>query len=196
MTSSEHEMRDLPLDDYIAWMLNQGYYDAEVHTGRVINPRSGQELRPTRHGRERNYLGVQMVYSSRVIRRVAVHRVVAIKAWGVEAVRGKHVGHRDGDPSHNAIDNLWLPETPREHVRADNSDRGFIPQPRKEAWAPCVRCGTEGGPIIPKGHTPIRISGQRFGIDGALCGRCYGTLAERARRARISAESVAQEVVY
>lgn len=50
--------------------------------------------------------------------------------------------------------------------------------PQKTGWPPCVRCGTPDGPVPSTGRhrTPVRISGARFGLNGALCSTCYRTL--------------------
>lgn len=43
----------------------------------------------------------------------------------------------------------------------------------KKSWPPCVDCGDEGGDVTGKAVTPIRVSGELFGIEGKLCKSCY-----------------------
>lgn len=182
---TDAEMRALTLDEFARWMLDQGRYDVDVATGTVTNARTGHILRPQHTGpRGRTYHAVNLVFSGRVIRMVKVHRLIAVKVWGVDAIRGKGVGHRDSNRYRNVISNLWLPESVQEHARADNSTRGLVRAEAKICWPPCARCGNPDGQSQPDCVTPVRISGQRFGIDGQLCRRCYGTLGERDRRAR------------
>lgn len=69
----------------------------------------------------------------------------------------------------------------------ETDDGATAPRPpRKTSWAPCVRCGEKNGRVSQSNssisHTPGRVSGERFGINGQLCLRCYGTLGERVRR--------------
>lgn len=190
-TPTNEEMRALPLDEYARWMLDNGRYDVDVHSGIVTNARTGQVIKPLRSGRvAATYLGVSLVYSGKTIRRISVHRLIAIKAWGVEAIRGKEVGHKDGNRHHNVLDNFWLPESRREHAIADNSNRGLIRREAKTDWPPCVRCGDPDGGLNRDCKTPLRVSGERFGIDGQICRRCYGTLRERVRRAKAKGATV------
>lgn len=171
--------KDMPLDDFIALMLRSGRYTVDVETGRVTGPRGA--VRPFLNAT--GYPAVNLVYSRAVVRRATVHRIVAIVLWGVERVRGKQVGHLDGQRWRSIASNLWLPETAKEHVYHDGTHRNLRPAKPKASWLPCVRCSEPNGRSTD-GRTPDRISGARFGIDGDLCRRCYGALQERARRAR------------
>jgi hypothetical protein len=186
---TDAEMRALPLDEYVRWMLDRGYYDVDVCSGIVTNPRTGKVLKPQPSGRpDRPYHAVHLVFSGKVIRMVRINRLIAVKAWGVEAIRGREVGHRDGNRLHDSIENYWLPESRREHAMFDNSGRGLIRAEAKTEWPPCARCGDPDGPSRRDCKSPVRTSGARFGINGELCGRCYGTLAERARREKLRLE--------
>lgn len=103
--------------------------------------------------------------------RHALHRLVAIAAWGAAAVKGKEVGHKEGDTTRNTIADLWLPDTIREHRIHDIA---------KTEWEPCVLCGDPDGYVTYA--TPDRFTGRRFGIDGDICRRCYNRLKEREAR--------------
>lgn len=182
---TDAEMRALPLDEFARWMLDHGWYDVDMQTGIVTNVRTGFVLKASPRGPAgRDYRAVSLVFSGKVIRSVKVHRLIAVKVWGVGAIRGKEIGHKDGNRYHNSIDNFWLPDSRREHANFDNSGRGLVRREAKTSWSPCVRCGDPDGQSQPDCVTPVRISGARYGIAGQLCRRCYGTLGERARRAK------------
>lgn len=173
------EMRSLSLDDYIQWMLDNGRYSACLETGRIRNLRFDRWLspKPDRLG----YSHVALVFSKGVIRLANVHRVVAISAWGVEAVRGKEVGHVRGVRAGDALNNLWIPESREAHVLFDNSHRGLKRGPKTD-WLPCALCGTMGGTKRHDLRTPERITGARFGINGDPCRRCYDQQKRLAKK--------------
>lgn len=176
------EMRAKPLDEFIAWMLKEKWYRVDVATGRVWNARSGQELRTFLNAS--GYPSVNLVFCRSVVRRALVHRIIAIAVEGADAVRGKQVAHLDQQRSHSVAGNLWIAPTAAAHIKYDGTDRNLtFHAPSKESWLPCVRCGDPDGSSL-YGLTPDRITGSRFGIEGSLCRRCYGTLQERERRAR------------
>lgn len=167
------QAKNMPLDDYIGFMLSSGRYEVRNDAGNIVNARSNRTLQA--FSDRAGYLQVNLVFSRRVVRRCKVHRVVAIAAWGVEAVHERQVGHRNGLKHDNSVGNLWLPLDSRE-----DSERGLWGRkPPKASWTPCVRCGDPDGRIGLRKLTPIRISGQRFGIDGRLCDRCYNLLRRR-----------------
>lgn len=182
-------MKAMPLDYFIAWMLTHRY-DVDVRCGRVVNSRTGRALRafPNRDG----YPSVNLVFCRTVVRRATVHRMVAIKLWGAIAVRHKQVAHLDGDEARSHEGNLCIAPSAKAHVYFDGTHRNLTYRAaRKATWPPCARCNDAHGRITDGGVTPDRISGQRFGIDGDLCRRCYGTLQERERRARKRQRSAA-----
>jgi hypothetical protein len=166
-------LRAMDLDDYVAWMLEAGRYDVDVTTGVVRNARTGRPLKPKLDNRRR-YLVVRLSYGT-CQRTVSVHRMVGIKLWGVQAVRGKEVGHRNGRRDINTVDELWLPATVVEHREHDGAT--------KQAWPACVLCGDIDGRIPMGKRTPGRFTGASFGIDGQLCARCYQRLHKRRARA-------------
>jgi hypothetical protein len=179
--------RALTLDEFAALMLAEGRYDVDPLTGRVWNPRTQRTLSPIvkRFG----YEMVNLVFSRAVVRQVKIHRLVAIKVHGVPAAAGKQVAHLDGVTNHNSIDNLWLAPSARDHVKYDGTDRNLtFRAAQKTSWPPCARCGDPDG-RSSAGTTPDRITGDRFGIDGPICRRCYGALQERERRRRHSMAS-------
>lgn len=182
MRSDELEMRSMALDDYAAWMIANGRYDVDEQ-GAPFNVRTGKRLKPTltRYG----YFVIGLSYSRAVLRQVKLHRFIAIKRYGVDAVRDKQVAHLDGSRTNNTPDNL-RPLTPKEHVYLDGTHRNLEDRSHaiKKSWPRCVRCGAEDGPVSKTKRTPDRISGLRFGITGEICRRCYGTLQERERRAK------------
>ena len=186
---TDQDMRELGLDDYIAWMLESGRYDVDIETGEVTNPRSGQALSPILN--QAGYHEVNLVYNREVVRRVKVHRMVAVKKYGVDAVVGKHIAHLDSNKTHNHWSNL-RPMTPTEHMAYDGICVKSYPHPPKTEWPPCVRCGDPDGPYSNR-RSPDRISGARFGIEGQLCRRCYGALQERERRAKAREKQVAAD---
>jgi hypothetical protein len=181
-SESEQRVKEMPLDDFIEFMFSSGRYDADPATGSIWNAASGLPLRtfPDRRG----YLQVNLVFSRKVVRRCKVHRVIAVKAWGAERVGGKQVGHRNGVKTDNAVTNLWLPESPKDHYEHDVANDLWGTKPPKGSWEPCVRCGNPNGRIGPRKLTPIRISGKRFGIAGKLCDACYSALRKRQVRAK------------
>jgi hypothetical protein len=190
MRAGTKRMRALPLDDYIAWMLDQGYYAVDAKTGAVTNARTGRPLTTFLNGL--GYPSVNLVYNRMVVRRALVHRMVAVKVWGVEAVRGKQVAHMDGARRRSIADNLWIPATARAHVYFDGTYKNLTRRKPKQQWPPCVRCGDSDGRITGGRATPDRITGGRFGIEGDICRRCYGALQERERRRRHSISSEGQ----
>ncbi len=179
-------MKSLPLDEYARWMLENRYYDVDVETGAVVNLRTGKNLQwvINRSG----YPFVQLTFSQKVQRPVRVHRLIAVKFWGVAAIIGKQIAHLDHDKMRCTITNL-SPKTPKEHVLYD----GTHAHP-KEYWPPCVRCEDKDGPIMKWCKTPTRVSGKIFGIDGQICFRCYQLLHLRMRRAiKKSQQSTSEE---
>lgn len=172
---------DMALDGFIDFILRSGRYDVNVETGEVTGPKGRVKTFLNMTG----YPSVNLVFSRAVVRRATVHRLIAIKLWGVDRVRGKQVGHIDGQRSRSIASNLWLPETAKEHVHFDIAHHGrrFVPPKPKSSWPPCVRCGDPDGRSTGR-TTPDRITGARFGIEGDICRRCYGALQERERRRR------------
>jgi hypothetical protein len=177
-------MRALTLDEFAAWMLANGYYDVDEHTGSVTNLRRGTPVHPIAH--PTGYRVVNLVYTRKIVRQVKLHRLIAVKVWGVVAIKDKQVGHRDHDKTNNTIVNLWLPETAAEHVAFDKPHRNLLMRnkqwPTKTSWPPCALCGDKDGRTCAR--TPDRITGARFGVEGSICRRCYGRLHERQRRQR------------
>lgn len=174
--------RHMPLEEFAAWMLTSARYRVDPDTGRVWNARTGVELRTFVNAS--GYPSVNLVFNRAVVRRITVHRLVAISVHGAEAVSGKQVAHLDGVRHRSVADNLWVAPSARDHIKYDGTDRNLTHRaPRKTTWPPCARCGTPDGVSTSK-TTPDRISGARFSIDGQLCRRCYGTLQERERRRR------------
>lgn len=172
-------------NDIIAEALRRGLYRVDPEEGIVYGQR-GQALAcpPDRDGYLQVVLSIDGSHAT-----VRAHRVVAAAAWGIAAICGRQVGHRDGNPANNRISNLWLPKSQREHYWYDNKVR---PKPRKGApikthWLPCIRCGNPDGPPFYGRRTPARVTGAKFGVDGDLCWRCYRALDERVRRQRLKA---------
>jgi transposase len=170
-------VRALPLDEYAALLLRLGRYRVDPATGAVVSAHTGRPMAPQRN-RETGYLQVQLSFSPVAVRLIAVHRLVAVAAWGAEAVRGRHVVHRDGDRAHNAVANLGLVDPPPRNRHPRPGD----PAPAGPPAASCARCGTTGGTVRAPGRPPPRTSGARFGIDGGLCAVCYDGLHRRERR--------------
>lgn len=90
---------------------------------------------------------------------VRVHRVIAASVWGVSAIVGKQVGHRNGIRDDNRIDNLWIPATVREHNIFDGTTANLTRRQPKSSWLPCACCGDPDGPISDR--TPDRLNGKR-----------------------------------
>lgn len=137
-----------------------------------------------------------LTYSARVKRFASVHRVVAVAVWGVETIRGKEVHHLNGDKTENAIANLALAASAKEHAAIDASRRTSCHAPVKSSWEPCAACGDPDGFAAADRKSPDRFAGERFGIDGQLCKRCYARMnshhryqndPEYAAKARVSA---------
>lgn len=170
-------------DDAIALVLQLDLYQPDLETGTLVGP-SGRSLAcpPDREG----YRTVTLCLPDGGRRNVRLHRLVAAAGWGIEAIRGRQVGHKDGDTAHNWLGNLWLPATQAEHYAHDDAVspkyKGGVAA--RTTWPPCVRCGEPDGPVRGRAVTPSRTSGAAFGIDGDLCWRCYRALHERERRRR------------
>lgn len=175
-------LRQISLDDYIAWMLDNGFYDASLETGDIISCRKNRTM--ARCIDRDGYYFVVLYFDRKLQRNVRAHRIVAIKSYGVEAVRGKQVGHKDSDRTNNKSYNLWLPNTQKEHFIHDGLEANLIRGQKKckENWEPCVRCGDPNGQPYYGRVTPARTSGLRFGFNGKICWRCYRALYERERR--------------
>jgi hypothetical protein len=177
------ELRRLPLDEFIAWVLKRRYYAVDPATGRVWNAQTGQTLRP-KQNKQTRYLQVSLCGAPYLARTASVHRIVAVAVWGVDACRGMHVAHLDDNRTHDAVGNLQL-MAPKPHHEYDFTSRGRLvsSQLPKTSWLPCAKCGDPDGPTLPPHKTPRRLSGARFGITGALCGRCYPVLYSAQYRA-------------
>lgn len=161
--------------------LAEGLYSADLATG-IVTGRNGHTLAMPVN--QDGYRTVTLFFTKQQQVTALVHRMVAIRAWGLEAVQGRQVAHRDGYRTHNALGNLWLPESVKEHNHYDGTDRNLVrgQQKCKDTWLPCVRCGVPDGPPYHGRKTPARISGARLGIEGKLCWPCYHALDERERR--------------
>ena len=170
-------VRALPAEAFAALLLRLGRYRVDPATGAVVSAHTGRPMAPHRN-RETGYLQVQLSFYPVAARRITVHRLVAIAAWGAEAVRGRHVVHRDGDRANNAAANLALVDPP---PRNRHPGPG-APAPAGPPAAPCARCGTTGGTVRTPGRPPYRVSGARFGVAGRLCAVCYTSLWKQERR--------------
>jgi hypothetical protein len=170
-------VRALPADAFAALMLRLGRYRVDPATGAVVSAHTGRPMAPQRNP-ETGYWQVVLCYYPVAARGISVHRLVAIAARGADAVRGRHVVHRDGDRANNAAANLALvdPSPPNRHPAPGD------PVPAGPPAAPCARCGTTGGTVRTPGRPPWRTSGARFGIAGRLCAVCYDGLWRRERR--------------
>src|SRR5262245_20766990 len=89
-------VRALPADAFAALLLRLGRYRVDPTTGAVVSGRTGRPLAPQRNP-ETGYQQVLLSYYPVAARPITVHRLVAIAAFGLAAVRGRHVVHRDGD---------------------------------------------------------------------------------------------------
>lgn len=156
-------------DTIIAAAIADGRYGIDMTTGTVMGL-LGRELccPPDKDG----YKCFTAVTSAGRMN-IRVHRLVAAAAWGIDAIVGRQVAHRDGNQTNNGIANLWLPANAKEHNEHDGTVANLnYRTPIKESWPACADCGDPDGPL--KGcRTPARVSGERFGIDGELCNRCY-----------------------
>jgi hypothetical protein len=76
----------LSTDDFARWTLDHRLYDVDVDTGVVTSLRTGRPLRPQPKG-QMGYPGVNLCAAG-VVRNVTVHRLIALKTWGVAACRG------------------------------------------------------------------------------------------------------------
>lgn len=168
-------------DEYIASALKMGRYRVDPDTGNVFGPKGRQLACPPD---DEGYLIATIFMGQGDQMNVRVHRLVAASAWGIDAIRGRQVGHRNGNPADNRLENLWLPNSIKEHNDVDGTTANLIKgqQHVKPSWAPCVDCGDPDGVIRKGSTTPNRVSGARFGIDGELCWRCYRKHDERKRR--------------
>jgi hypothetical protein len=172
-------------DDLISHALTSDRYEVDTATGTVIGPRG----RPLACPPDRDGYRTLTIVSPDGQGTVRLHRLVAAAVWGVDAIRGVQVGHRNGDKDDNGAGNLWLPSSAMEHYHHDERTSGPRYKggaPARASWDPCVRCGAPDGPPHPgrKTGSPARVNGKKFEIDGELCWRCYRALHERERRRR------------
>lgn len=177
----EQRLRAMTLDEYIDFILKSGRYRVDFTNGTVFHHRRHV---PLGHIRFDGYLSVALSHHKGFARAALAHRIIAIAKWGIDAVAGHEVGHRNGVRTENRLANLWIPKDRDEHAAHDNSRRGLLQGPRKESWAPCAFCGQKDGPMSKQCVTPERISGKRFGIDGKICHSCYDFLKRRPQSAQ------------
>lgn len=171
-------LESLRLDEYVEWMIDNNYYSIEPETGQVMNCRTGKVLKWIIDSE--GYPYVELVYSRFLHRPIRIHRFIAIKTWGVAAVRGLHVAHLDRVKTHSVLSNLEL-KTPGDHNRYDGNH-----QHAKESWPECTKCGDPNG-IIRKGRkTPARYKAEVFGLVGELCSTCYMRLYLARRKGSIA----------
>jgi len=182
------ELKRLSLDEYINAMIQLKRYDADTFGGFVLSLPRNRKLfgSPNADG----YHEVTLYYKG-VQKTALVHRIIALKHWGIKAIQGKQVAHLDHNPSNNTISNLWVFDTVKEHNEYDGVELNLIKgqMKTKESWDHCVRCGDPDGVPFYARKTPARITGKRFGYEGDLCWRCYHLLDERQRRALKKAQS-------
>jgi hypothetical protein len=182
MSEDERNVLSMPLLKFIALMIEQGRYDVDVDSGTVFNVQTGHRLKPLIDSS--GYPSVTLAYSGAVMRPVRVHRMIGVKVWGAEAVKGRHVAHLDGNKERSVRSNLEL-KSPSDHLKYDYEIGVHHPKLNpKTSWLPCVRCGDPDGKIVPGYLTPFRCTGRKFGIDGQLCYRCHKVLDSREYRAR------------
>jgi hypothetical protein len=145
-------------DETLALGLLHGWIDVDVGTGKITDPRSGREVRSLLHPKA----GLGFMYSFRKNGqdRYYTNRLIAIKRWGLAAVRKKEVR-----------------EDPIQGLVVQNHGASWI----KQEWERCAICGTSGGFIGKRHVTPNRYSAEPFGISGELCTRCY-FMEHRARK--------------
>src|SRR5262245_33466081 len=110
------DLRRLAPDAFMAWLLEWGYFDVDAETGRVTNLLTGR-VRTNVYTGQGRYPAVTLGAGG-VDRTVSIHRFIAVKVWGVDACKGKHVAHLDGNAQRSVLSNLAL-KTPREHVKYD-----------------------------------------------------------------------------
>lgn len=173
---TEDFLRTLSADDLACWVLEQGYYRVDAATAAVWNALSGRQLKPL-HNRVTGYFHVMLYAAPKVGRTISLHRLVGLAVWGAGRCRGMHVAHVDSDKAHNGIGNLELLE-PSDHYNIDFRSRGRLTGNAlgKTTWEPCARCGDPDGPRGKRNKTPTRTNGERFGVAGRICGRCYSHL--------------------
>jgi hypothetical protein len=58
----------------------------------------------------------------------------------------------------------------------------FRPRSPKPSWPRCADCGDPDGYRNPRGRTPVRKCGTRFGVAGPLCARCWNRRYMAAQR--------------
>src|SRR5262245_32876183 len=86
-------LSSLTVDEFARWVLDHGLYDVDPETGVVLSLRTGRPMAPQRRG-QMGYAGVGL-RAGTVGRSITIHRLIAVKVWGVEACRGKEVAHLD-----------------------------------------------------------------------------------------------------
>lgn len=186
LTNVEYEeWRSLSCDEFCEKLLASGKYDVDIESGIVMSRANNKQLKSIVNAS--GYHVVAFVVTRTLRRQAKVHRLVAIKYYGLEKVKGLHVAHLDSNKLNNHYSNL-RPMSAQDHVRYDKTWKNLRPTaPSTDPIISCANCeekeGTQGI------HRPQRISGKRFGINGQICRRCYGMLQERERRLKQGAST-------
>jgi hypothetical protein len=169
---------EMDTDHYAERLIVEGIVVVDEHQGTVWNTRRRRMISIWPQGKRDPYPCVYLPEILGEKRHISVHRLIAIKMWGADAIRGKEVSHIDGDKARSVIENLQV-LTPRAHRRFDITQGTYQPSRPKPSWPPCAVCGTPDGTVIGTRVTPMRIAGTRFGITGQLCKRCYSRYSRR-----------------
>jgi hypothetical protein len=167
--------------DRIVFEILKNRYKVDVVTGKVTTL-YGIEVTPFTKGGPIKYLQLRLQYNGKRIM-VRLHRVIAMTNWGVDAIIGKEINHKDHNPANNCIDNLEIMQSRKEHQEKDSggplNNIGMVK--RKLEWAPCAKCGNENGSITKSHKSPRRFDGKPYGIEGEICSTCYVNIRHRLR---------------
>ena len=142
-------VRALPADAFAALLLRLGRYRVDPATGAVVSAHTGRPMAPQRNP-QTGYLQVLLSFTRWPRGRSPCTAWWPSPPGAPDAVRGRHVVHRDGDRAHNAAANLALVDPP---PRNRHPGPG-APAPAGPPAAPCARCGTTGGTVRTPGRPP------------------------------------------
>jgi hypothetical protein len=174
------QVQGLSLDAFAELLFTRGVYQIDPMSGEVS--RDGAVLRAHKN-MHTGYWHVSLHLAPFRVQTITLHRLLAIREWGADAIKRKHVAHLNGDKDRNTISNL-APMTPKEHRAHDMRVLG-----QREHWhlapdqvrAIYVGFYTEGRSVATLGREYRRTPAH---IRDILAGRVWKHIVEPLQRER------------